>query len=124
MPVTQIIDNLYLGSEVDAAKATVRGDYDLVIDVRPLVDMNNVSMKNLDFLAKQINTALRGRKKVLVHCALGQERAPLVIAWYLANYTGFNTIQKAYDQIKKVRPMIYVRVDVLDLSVLAERNLY
>lgn len=46
------------------------------------------------------------KDKLLCHCGAGQERSPLVIAYYLVRYENMK-VDEAYDFIKQRRPEIF-----------------
>ena len=77
-----------------------------IIDVRPYYTfVGTITIENLNVLAGKIEKFLKEGKTILVHCAMGQERAPLVVAWYLSKYRNM-TLNKAYNLISKKRPSI------------------
>jgi len=124
----KIIENLYLGEMTDV-KIFVRnipeGEILCVLPTRPLnepirafqipieVEDDNivrVPEEQLLHTFRFINRVLKEKNDLLVHCMAGQERSPLVIAFYLANNFGL-TLNDAYKKIKKIRPQIYDRSD-------------
>ena len=46
--------------------------------------------------------------KVVVHCAMGIERSPLTVVWYLHKYEGL-TLDEAYALVRKARPVAVER---------------
>ena len=46
--------------------------------------------------------------KVVVHCAMGIERSPLTVVWYLNKYCGL-TLDEAYALVRKARPVAVER---------------
>ncbi len=58
----------------------------------------------LDLIAETIWWRLQLGKKVLVHCIHGQERAPLVIAWYLAWNGNASSLSRAYETVAQLHP--------------------
>jgi protein-tyrosine phosphatase len=46
---------------------------------------------------------------VLVHCAVGCERSPLVVAYFLRRYQYARTLTEAYQMIRAKRPQILDR---------------
>lgn len=57
----------------------------------------------LDEIADTIETSLV-RSKCLVHCAMGVERSPLAVTWYLFRKRGMD-FDEAYDLVKQKRPI-------------------
>lgn len=54
----------------------------------------------------KIHTALQENKRVMVHCAMGQQRSPTIIVCYLVRFYemyGFN-IQDAMELVQRLRP--------------------
>lgn len=58
----------------------------------------------LDLIAETIWWRLQLGKKVLVHCIHGQERAPLVITWYLAWNGNASSLSRAYETVAQLHP--------------------
>ena len=52
--------------------------------------------------------------KVVVHCAMGMERSPLTVVWYLHKYHD-KTIDEAYKMVQDARPAAVDRRDWIDL---------
>ena len=48
------------------------------------------------------------KRKVVVHCAMGIERSPLTVVWYLHKYHK-KTIDEAYDLVREARPVAVER---------------
>ena len=46
--------------------------------------------------------------KIVVHCAMGMERAPLAIVWYLHKRTGIS-LDDAYQKVVEARPIVLDR---------------
>ena len=80
--------------------------------------------ETLDEIADLINVFLSRDKnfdipptKVVVNCAMGIERSPLAVAWYLHTYSGFPwseapddlTLDEAYDIVRQARPVAVER---------------
>lgn len=125
---SKIIENLYLGEMTDV-KLFVRnipeGEILCVLPNRPLnepskafqipieVEQDNivrVPEEQLLHTFRFINRVLKEKNDLLVHCMAGQERSPLVVAFYLSNNFGL-TLNDAYKKIKKIRPQTYDRSD-------------
>jgi len=56
----------------------------------------------MDFIAKIIHDTINS-KKILVHCAAGEERSPLAVIWYIHKYSNMN-IDDSYEFIRKQHP--------------------
>jgi len=74
--------------------------------------------KDLTKLAALINKVLTNDEvnadaKVVVHCAMGMERSPLTVVWYLHRYHD-KTIDEAYDMVQNARPVAVDRRDWID----------
>ena len=61
-----------------------------------------VSAKDLDTAAENIESAMRSHGRVLVHCAGGIERSPLTVAWFLFRKRGM-TFENAYRLVTEKR---------------------
>lgn len=60
----------------------------------------------LDFLANWLNHWIHTEGgQVILHCQLGEDRSPLVVAWYFHIHRGMS-LDQAYEKIKKVRPQV------------------
>lgn len=111
----EIFHRLYIGDRLSARDKT----FDRRIDVRGLIDPDDcggINIPMLDALADVIEIALSQYEKVLVHCWAGMERSPLVVAWYMVKYRGFDTIDEAYDHIQAARHCVARRIDWLHES--------
>ena len=69
-----------------------------------------VHREQLDLTFRFINRVLKEENDLLVHCMAGQERSPLVIAYFLSRNFGI-TIDDAYKLVRKKRPQIFNRSD-------------
>jgi len=75
-------------------------------------DVEKVKAKECIVLgAKLVNTAIRKRKRVLVHCYAGQNRSASICAAYLILYAGWTP----GNAIKHVRHRVEVAREVLDV---------
>ena len=124
----RIIENLYLG-EMSDVKLFIRnkpeGEILCVLPTRPITEplrafhipieveqkcFVKVPEEQLLHTFRFINRVLKEKNDLLIHCMAGQERSPLVVAFYLSNNFG-TTLNEAYKIIKKIRPQIYDRSD-------------
>lgn len=113
--MTEIIDNLFLGDMVDA-RSGFDGLIVCTLEERPLDEPPNATWvpflhegrKSLDIAAAIVDAALKGGRRVLVHCGAGSERAPLAVAWFLHTRRGM-TLDEAYDLLKAKRPIVQDR---------------
>ena len=66
--------------------------------------------KSLDILADLIQEQMDrdATTKVVVHCAMGIERSPLTVVWYLHIYQNM-TLNEAYALVRKGRPVAVER---------------
>jgi len=98
----------------------VAGELDSSAQVQADVDPGSGSVeRDLTKLAALINKVLtndtaNADTKVVVHCAMGMERSPLTVVWYLHLYHD-KTIDEAYEMVKKARPVAVDRRDWIDL---------
>ena len=72
--------------------------------------------KDLTTLAVLINKVLTDDDdtKVVVHCAMGMERSPLTVVWYLHKHHD-KTIDEAYDMVQSARAVVVDRREWIDL---------
>ena len=76
---------------------------DIVIGLSP---NTNKFMRTLDEVSHKINeVVVNTDKDVVLHCAMGMERAPLAAVWYLYNNEGLS-IDDAYKDVIKARPIV------------------
>jgi|TARA_R110002020_G_scaffold84375_3_gene209043 protein-tyrosine phosphatase len=63
--------------------------------------------KELTELAALIHKTLSENSdtKVVVHCAMGMERSPLTVVWYLHTYQN-KTLDEAYEMAMSARPVV------------------
>jgi hypothetical protein len=108
---SEIVANLYVGDLQDAVKfdgmiISVLGDRP-DCEPRRAIELPFLlsGRARLDTIAAVIDAALKLNLRLLVHCEEGSERAPLVVAWYLATRRGM-TLDQAYDLLKARRPII------------------
>lgn len=71
--------------------------------------------RDLTTLAALINKVLTDSDdaKVVVHCAMGMERSPLTVVWYLHTYQN-KTIDEAYEMAMNARPVVCDRREWID----------
>lgn len=76
----------------------------------PLGAVEGVKMSRINEAVDWIrhNWSDEGRR-VLVHCAAGIERSPLVMAHFLASYFSGVDLDEAYAWIRKLRPIVQDR---------------
>ena len=78
----------------------------------PVFESEEVVIARLDMLAdiikKELDNDITGKKQVVVFCAMGMERSPLAVAWYLAKYEDY-TLGSAYKHIHSIRPIVLDR---------------
>ena len=73
---------------------------DILIDINP--GSGNVK-QCLNELADQMEKILTStNNKIVVHCAMGMERSPLTVVWYLHKYLGM-TLDEAYSIVSSSR---------------------
>jgi hypothetical protein len=74
--------------------------------------------QDLTELATLINKVLTSDEvnndtKIVVHCAMGMERSPLTVVWYLHKFQN-KTIDEAYAMVKNARPVAVDRRDWIE----------
>ena len=76
---------------------------DIVIGLEP----NELNFKRtLDKISNKIDEVLVNTDRdVVLHCAMGMERAPLAVVWYLNKNEGLS-IEDAYKDVIKIRPIV------------------
>lgn len=117
MTASKILENLYLGSADDADMMQGKGY--TFIDVRGYVERNykpSLNWRNALWLARQISAYRKGKIPVLVYCAGGIERSPLVVVAYLMDYHDCNDIDKAYDFVIEKRGCVQRRADWFEIK--------
>jgi len=119
----EIIPNLFLGDMVDGRDAPTDIEVLCVMwYVEPCIPARSSQMvttlyvsvgntgsgvppKAMDEAAEWIHNHLRNDTKVLVHCAVGMERSPLTIAWYLNRFCNMS-YKEAYELMIEKRPIV------------------
>jgi hypothetical protein len=90
----------------------VAGELDSPAQVKLAVEPHyGKVLETLDGLANIINEYLYGDDddtKVVVHCAMGIERSPLTVVWYLHKYMCL-TLDEAYALVREARPVAVER---------------
>ncbi len=126
--MSQIIDNLYLGSLDDALNAPPDFVIVCVLEYQPpnepkgahrfpFLEGGLANIKVLDEFADFVDKLLSEGRKVLVHCAMGVERSPLAVVWYLHKKKGMS-IPEAYAFVKSKRNVVADRTVWLPKSAL------
>jgi len=126
--MSQILDNLYLGNLDDALNAPPDFVIVCVLEYQPPNEPNGAyrfpflegglaNIKVLDEFADFVDKLLSEGRKVLVHCAMGVERSPLAVVWYLHKKKGMS-IPEAYAFVKSKRSVVADRTVWLPKSVL------
>lgn len=116
-----VTDRIGITDFEGSAEAVVRGY--LVINVAGELessaqiqeDINpytNTVKKTLNKLATLIDKTMTDddTTKVVVHCAMGMERSPLTVVWYLHNYQDMS-LDEAYKMVQAARPIAVDRRD-------------
>ncbi|MDG6918447.1 MAG: dual specificity protein phosphatase family protein [Nitrososphaerota archaeon] len=125
-----IFENLFLGDYLDAMKWSENslGRIICVITEKPphllpnsvwvpIMDIDcgshtiddikcRANVAALEAVSNTIDMILDSGERVLVHCALGRDRSPLAVAWYLHQKARIS-LDKAYEIVKSCRPMVY-----------------
>jgi len=89
----------------------VAGELYEFADITMPVEPHSGTVKDsLDELADFISDSLDSDSdaKVVVNCAMGIERSPLTVVWYLTQYQGL-TLDEAYALVRKARPVAVER---------------
>jgi len=126
--MSQILDNLYLGSLDDALNAPPDFVIVCVLEYQPpnepkgayrfpFLEGGLANVKVLDEFADFVDKLLSEGRKVLVHCAMGIERSPLAVVWYLHKKKGMS-IPEAYAFVKSKRNVVADRTVWLPKSAL------
>ena len=95
----------------------VAGELDSSAQIQADIDPGSGKVqKELDILIVLMHKALTDNDdtKVVVHCAMGMERSPLTVVWYLHKYHD-KTIDEAYEMVQNARPVAVDRRDWIDL---------
>jgi len=86
----------------------------------PVDDSVEAVIARLDMIAdvikKELDNDITGKKQVVVFCAMGMERSPLSVAWYLSKYEDY-TLGSAYKHIHSVRPIVLDRSWWIDKDI-------
>ena len=94
----------------------VAGELDSSAQIQADINPGSSTVKqDLIKLAALINKVLTedDDTKVVVHCAMGMERSPLTVVWYLHRYHD-KTIDEAYEMAMNARPVVCDRRDWID----------
>ena len=89
----------------------VAGELASSADIQADVDPGSGTVREtLDGLAALMDKVLKDADdiKVVVHCAMGMERSPLTVVWYLHTKLG-KTIDEAYDIVMNARASVVDR---------------
>ena len=95
----------------------VAGELDSSAQIQADIDPGSGKVqKELDILIVLMHKALTDNDdtKVVVHCAMGMERSPLTVVWYLHKYHD-KTIDEAYKMVQDARPVAVDRRDWINL---------
>ena len=85
----------------------VAGELDSSAQVQADINPHSNRVKPvLDRLAKLIDKTMTDDDitKVVVHCAMGMERSPLTVVWYLHSYQDMS-LDEAYKMVQAARPV-------------------
>ena len=89
----------------------VAGELNSSAQIQTDIDPGSGSVKKtLDKLAALIHKALtdNDQTKVVGHCAMGMERSPLTVVWYLHTYQN-KSLDDAYNMVQTARPIVVDR---------------
>jgi len=126
--MSQILENLYLGSLEDALNAPPDFVIVCVLEYQPaneppgayrfpFLEGGVANVRVLDEFADFVDKLLSEGKKVLVHCGMGVERSPLAVVWYLHKKKGMS-VAEAYRYVMNRRSVVADRSSWLPKSVL------
>jgi len=117
--ISWVINRLGITDWEGALEASLTGCY--VINVAPELERmeenditlplngntNKQIVMSLDRIANTIHNKLHEspESKVVIHCAMGMERAPLSVIWYLHKYHKLS-LEAAHDKVVAVRPIV------------------
>lgn len=116
--MNQIIPNLFLGDIVDASAANLGQHIDRAINVCVeyfpahacpdswhvgFADGAKIDAKVIHRAVQLIHDGLLSGKRVLIHCAGGVSRSPMVVAAYLVKSGHFPTFDKAMAHVWECR---------------------
>lgn len=91
----------------------VAGELTSSADIQSDIDPGSGKVeKTLNKLCKIMRDKIKAdnETKIVVHCAMGMERSPLTVVWYLHKYHKI-TISDAYKMARKARPIVLDRRD-------------
>lgn len=126
MTMNEIVPRLWLGDASDSIQSSApKNIICLMHEAMPQnprgiwmpLFRNDISARRsqLDATARLIDSYLKEGESVLVHCAGGIDRAPLIVAWYLHRFQNM-TLDEAYKIVKEKRPQINLHPDwVIDV---------
>lgn len=111
--------NLYLGNHGDAdafpgqrlcvlEAPHCRGSVERTVHMPILID-GVAKRDRLNEAADYITSTLQGGQDLIVHCAAGEERSPLAVAWWFIRVGAYPTLDAAYAAIASVRPVVQDR---------------
>jgi len=117
--ISWVIERLGITDWEGALEAHLTGCY--VINVAPELERmkenditlplngntNKQIVMSLNRIANTIHNKLQEspESKVVIHCAMGMERAPLSVIWYLHKYYKL-PLEEAHDKVVAVRPIV------------------
>lgn len=126
----EIATGLYLGDYGDATKWSEHGLGRIIcvmteepiprlpkMDWIPIMDIDcgshtiddikcRANVAALEAVSNAIDMFLNSGERVLVHCAMGRDRSPLAVAWYIHRKHGIS-LSDAYAIVRSRRPMIW-----------------
>jgi len=122
MPITKILERLYLGSASDADRLAVANPAGISAVINVSTEKSEHKGPGLAYLHfpvrdgasiepwifEQVITAIAEQirsGKVLVHCSAGMSRSPVMVAVYL-RYAGHECFECALQTIAELRPLI------------------
>jgi atypical dual specificity phosphatase len=122
MAMTRVLEQLYLGDARDADHLSVSNPFGItaVVNVNtapndskrdginyvhfPLGESCKVPPLRLEQVITTIGELIRTRK-VLIHCAAGSSRSPVVVALYM-DIVGCKNFDDALSQLRELRPVV------------------
>jgi len=122
--ITEIIQNLFVGDDMDAKDFWYSQVPHISIDLTGWnidIELNRENLETIDKVLQVIKSAYDNDLPTLVYCHAGMDRSPFMVACFIHRELGFSS-EYAYKMVKEKRVQTIVHDDWMKLYQSSNRR--